>query len=89
MWIARPAPNGVGCEQILPIEWDKIAQGGVTATNYQLMPNDRLYIAEDKLVSFNSIIGKILNPFERVVGFVSLSTSMANRIVRFGEPNTF
>jgi protein involved in polysaccharide export with SLBB domain len=33
MWIARPAPNGVGCEQILPIEWNDIAQGASTATN--------------------------------------------------------
>ena len=89
MWIARPAPNGVGCEQILPIDWDKISQGAVTATNYQLMPSDRLYIAEDRITSFNTIVGKILNPFERIVGFVSLSTSMGNRIVRFGEPNTF
>lgn len=89
MWIARPAPNGVGCEQILPVEWDKIAQGAVTATNYQLMPNDRLYIAEDKITNFNNFVGKLLNPFERIVGFVSLSTSMANRIVRFGQPNTF
>lgn len=89
MWIARPAPNGVGCEQILPVDWDMIAQGAVTATNYQLMPNDRLYIAEDKMTRVTNLVGKILNPFERIVGFVSLSTSMANRIVRFGQPNTF
>src|SRR5690606_36244041 len=38
MWIARPAPNGVGCEQILPIQWNDIAQGASTATNYQLLP---------------------------------------------------
>ena len=89
MWIARPAPNGVGCKQILPVDWDMIAQGAVTATNYQLMPNDRLYIAEDKMTRVTNLVGKILNPFERIVGFVSLSTSMANRIVRFGQPNTF
>ena len=32
---------------------------------------------------------KMLNPFERIFGFVSLGTSMANRIVRFGLANTF
>ncbi|MCA9238147.1 MAG: polysaccharide biosynthesis/export family protein [Planctomycetales bacterium] len=89
MWIARPAPNGVGCEQILPVDWDGITQGAVTATNYQLMPNDRLYIAEDKITNFNNFVSKLLNPFERMVGFVSLSTSAANRIVRFGLGNTF
>jgi protein involved in polysaccharide export with SLBB domain len=89
MWIARPAPNGVGCEQILPIEWNDIAQGASTATNYQLMPGDRLFIAQDRLTNFNTVVNKILNPFERIFGFVSLGTSMANRIVRFGLANTF
>jgi len=37
IWIARPAPNGVGCEQILPINWEDITRGASTATNYQLM----------------------------------------------------
>ncbi len=89
MWIARPAPNGVGCEQILPIEWNDIAQGASTATNYQLMPGDRLFIAQDRLTNFNTVVNKLLNPFERIFGFVSLGTSMANRIVRFGLANTF
>ena len=89
MWIARPAPNGVGCEQILPIEWNDIAQGASTATNYQLLPGDRLFIAQDRLTNFNTVVNKLLNPFERIFGFVSLGTSMANRIVRFGLANTF
>lgn len=89
MWIARPAPNGVGCEQILPIQWNNIAQGADTATNFQLMPNDRLFIAQDRLTAFNTVVDKMLNPFERIFGFVSLGTSMANRIVRFGLANTF
>ena len=89
MWIARPAPNGVGCEQILPIQWNDIAQGASTATNYQLMPGDRLFIAQARLTNFNTVVNKLLNPFERIFGFVSLGTSMANRIVRFGLANTF
>jgi polysaccharide export outer membrane protein len=89
MWIARPAPNGNACEQILPVEWNDIAQGASTATNYQLMPGDRLFIAQDRLTNFNTVVGKILNPFERMLGFVSLGASTANRIVRFGLANTF
>ena len=89
MWIARPAPNGAGCEQILPINWDDITMGASTATNYQLMPGDRLFIAQDRLTGFNTIINKMLGPFERMFGFVSLGTSTANRIVRFGQANTF
>jgi len=46
MWIARPAPNDFGGQKILSIDWDGIAQGSSTETNYQLLPGDRLYIAE-------------------------------------------
>ncbi len=47
IWIARSAPRFFGCldcQQILPIEWDAIVQGAQTATNYQLLPRDRVYI---------------------------------------------
>lgn len=46
MWIARPARNGAGTAKKLPIEWSKVASGDSTTTNYQLMPGDRLFIAE-------------------------------------------
>lgn len=84
IWIARPAPNGAGCEQILPVNWEAISAGASTATNYQLMPGDRLYIAEDSYVRFDSMIAKYTRPFERLFGFVSLGTAMANRITRYG-----
>ncbi len=89
MWIARPAPNGVGCEQILQVNWTDISRGASTATNYQLMPGDRLFIAQDRLTLFNNSTVKFLLPFERIFGIISLGTSTANRIVRFGLGNTF
>ncbi len=46
VWIARPAPNGVGREKILPIEWDQIAQNGSAINNYQLLPRDRVFISQ-------------------------------------------
>src|SRR4051795_9403668 len=84
IFIARPAPNGVGCEQILPVNWDEIARGGSTATNYQLMPRDRLYIRGDDIVKFNALVFKYTEPFQRLFGFTSLGTAMANQIKRFG-----
>jgi protein involved in polysaccharide export with SLBB domain len=84
IFIARPAPNGAGCEQILPVDWEAISQGASTATNFQLMPRDRLYITEDPLVKFDTQITKITRPFERLFGFISLGTAMANRITRYG-----
>lgn len=87
IWIARPAPNGVGCEQILPVNYEDITRGASTATNYQILPGDRLFIAEDPFTRVNATISKITQPFERLFGFVSLGTAMANRIQRFGLGN--
>jgi protein involved in polysaccharide export with SLBB domain len=84
IFIARAAPNGVGCEQILPVNWDAISRGGSTATNYQLMPHDRLYISQDPFVTFNALVFKYTQPFERMFGFVSLGTATLNQIKRFG-----
>jgi polysaccharide biosynthesis/export protein len=84
IWIARPAPNGVGCEQILPVNWEDITKGANTATNYQLMPGDRLFIAQDPMITLDALVRKYTAPFERIFGFVSLGTAMANRIDRFG-----
>ncbi len=89
LWIARPAPNGVGCEQILPVDWEDITRGASTATNYQLMTGDRLFIAEDRYQKATAVVAKVLRPFESIFGAVSLGTSTLNRIVRFGQANTF
>lgn len=87
LWIARPAPNGTGCEQILPVDWKELTSGAQTATNFQLFPGDRLFIAEDRYQKVSTLLARGLRPFESVFGFVSLGTSTLNRIVRFGEPN--
>ncbi|OHB74802.1 MAG: hypothetical protein A2W31_18730, partial [Planctomycetes bacterium RBG_16_64_10] len=62
IWISRPAPNGVGCEQILQVNWNDITRGASTATNYQLMPGDRLFIAEDTLMALDTLVGKVTRP---------------------------
>lgn len=84
VWIARPAPAGTGCEQILHVDYEDITRGAVTATNYQLLPGDRLFIAEDPMRKFDAVISRFTQPFERIFGFVSLGTAMLNRINRFG-----
>ena len=83
IWIARPAPSGVGCDQILPVDIDAIMKGASTATNYQVLPGDRVYIAQDQWIAFDSIIGKITAPWERVFGFALLGSSTVQQINRF------
>ncbi len=84
IFIARPAPNGVGCEQVLPVNWQEISRGGSTATNYQLMPRDRLYITGDPMIKFNSLVIKYTQPFERMFGFTGVGVGVLNQIKRFG-----
>ncbi len=79
MWIARPSPME-GEYQVLPVEWNKITSLGGTETNYQLMPGDRLYVAQDKLVAFDRMIGKVTAPLERMMGFSILGASTATRL---------
>ena len=85
MWIARPAPHQFGCQQILPIDWDGIAQGGQTATNYQLLPGDRLYIAEDELMTFTNVVSKVTAPIERIAGIASLGSSTIRSFQTMGR----
>ncbi len=82
MWIARPSPDGLGYDQVLPINWDAIVQGGSTASNYQIFPNDRLFIAEDKFVLFDTVVTKVTAPFERIFGFTLLGTQTIQTINR-------
>lgn len=42
VWIARRRPSDV--EEILPVDWKGITQRGHTRTNYQLLPDDRVYV---------------------------------------------
>jgi protein involved in polysaccharide export with SLBB domain len=44
LWIARPDGNGAGAEQILTIDWPAISSGADAASNYQLLPGDRVVI---------------------------------------------
>jgi polysaccharide export outer membrane protein len=85
MWIARPAPHQFGCQQILPIEWDAIAQGARTETNYQLLPGDRLFIAEDELLTFTNVVSKVTAPIERIAGILSLGSSTIRSFQTMGR----
>jgi len=79
IWIARPTPH-YGEMQILPVDWQGVSAGAVAATNYQLLPGDRLFIAEDKLVAFDTHLGKLFSPLERAMGFTLLTVGTATRL---------
>jgi polysaccharide biosynthesis/export protein len=47
IWIARPVAEGSQNESILTVDWNAITRHGSSATNYQLLPGDRLMIVEE------------------------------------------
>ncbi len=79
IWIARPTPVA-GEVQILPVDWNAITGQAQASTNYQVLPGDRVFIAEDKWVAFDTSLGKLLAPIERAMGFTLLGVNTASRL---------
>jgi polysaccharide export outer membrane protein len=85
VWIARPAPGDFGCEQIMPVDYVAITRGGATATNYQIMPGDRVFIADDSMVGMNNVLGKFTAPIERLLGLTGLGSSTVRNLQTTGR----
>lgn len=79
IWVARRTPH-LNEEQILPVDWVGITQWGVTSTNYQLFPGDRVYVKAQRIVTIDRTLGKFLNPVERLFGVTLLGTQTVNSI---------
>ncbi|MHB8973536.1 MAG: polysaccharide biosynthesis/export family protein [Pirellulaceae bacterium] len=78
IWVARPTSDS--CKvQVLPVDWRAITAQGATATNYQLMPGDRVFVKQDSMVAFDNNLGKFIAPFERLMGFSMLGAGTATR----------
>jgi polysaccharide export outer membrane protein len=80
IWVSRPSPEENNCEQVLPVDWHAITQGGATATNYQLLPGDRVFVQADALVQVDNTVTKVLRPVGRVLGITLLGAQTVNTI---------
>jgi protein involved in polysaccharide export with SLBB domain len=78
MWIARPQADQCEC-QILPVDWYAVTECGSANTNFQLLPGDRLFVAEDHMVAFDNKLAKVFAPMERMMGFSLLGVGTATR----------
>jgi protein involved in polysaccharide export with SLBB domain len=85
VWVARPAPGHVGCDQILPVNWREITRGGSAKSNYQVLPGDRVFIAEDRMLAFGSTVDRLSAPFERMFGLLLLGTQTIQTMQRFPD----
>lgn len=79
IWIARPCDDGSGA-QVLPVRWEELTAQGQAGTNYQILPGDRVFIAEDRLVAFDTGLAKLTAPLERIMGFTLLGTGTVTRL---------
>jgi polysaccharide biosynthesis/export protein len=85
IWIARPVP---GCNEniVMPVDWCAVTGRGASATNYQILAGDRVFIAEDNVVAFDNHLAKWISPVERIFGITLLGTSTAQEIKFFNRP---
>jgi polysaccharide export outer membrane protein len=78
IWVARPCCGGK--EQVLPVDWYGLTQRGDPATNYQILPGDRVYVKADKWRTLGAVVDKIVTPFERILGVTLLGSETIHSI---------
>jgi polysaccharide export outer membrane protein len=88
IWVARRTPHAGQAWQILPVDWVGITQHGITATNYQILPGDRIYVKAQKLVAIDRALARIIAPIERLAGITLLGTNVYNQISGRGLSST-
>ena len=69
--------------QVLPVKWEDITAQAAAGTNYQILPGDRVFIAEDKLIALDTGLAKLTAPLERIMGFSLLGVGT---VTRFSGP---
>lgn len=80
IWVARPAPSSCDGQDALPVDWVAITKRGATATNYQLMPGDRVYVASQPLIQVDNALAKLISPVERIFGITLLGSSTVQSV---------
>jgi polysaccharide export outer membrane protein len=88
VWIARPSPTECGQDQILPVDWCGITRRGQVKTNYQIMPNDRVYILSQPLTKANTYLNRVLAPVNTSLNTLLLGASL-RQIFQNGNGGVF
>ena len=80
IWISRPGRNSCEGHQLLPVNWSGITAQADPATNYQIMPGDRVFVRENHLIAADTHFGQVIAPLERIFGVVLLGTNTTSRL---------
>ena len=89
IWVARPAPAGHGPDQTLAVNWEAITQGANTTTNYQMLPGDRVYVMAEPLVTTDTLLARLISPWERILGITLLGNSTGRALAGNQGNNNF
>jgi polysaccharide export outer membrane protein len=85
IWVSRPAPEG-NCHQVLPVDWKSVVECGDTATNYQLLPGDRVFVAAYPATAMDIRMARIFAPIERIFGIALLGSSTYTTFRNINQP---
>jgi polysaccharide biosynthesis/export protein len=81
VWVARPVQAEHPFYKVLPVDWQTITRGGgMSSTNYQLLPGDRIYVAADPLVTLDTRLARVIAPLERVFGITLLGSATVHSV---------
>lgn len=89
IWIARPTPTDASCYKVLPIDWMAITRLGATATNYEVLPGDRIFVEANPLITADTALARVFSPIERILGITLLGSSTVHSIaIPLGQTGT-
>jgi polysaccharide export outer membrane protein len=74
IWVARSAGPGEP-DRILPVDWAAVTCRGRSESNYQLVPNDRIYVRAYTMTRVDVTLARVLSPIERLLGATLLGTT--------------
>jgi polysaccharide export outer membrane protein len=80
IWISRPGPDG--CASVLPVDWNGLTKRGEIRTNYQILPGDRVFVQSLPLVRADTILARVIAPFERIFGVTLLGRSVVGALAQ-------
>jgi polysaccharide biosynthesis/export protein len=85
IWVARRSAEG---DEILRVDWKAITQRGAPATNYQLLPGDKVFVALDPSAETDSVLAKLIAPVERITGGLILLRNPTVQTFRTSDNGT-
>jgi protein involved in polysaccharide export with SLBB domain len=85
VYLVRPATRESCSELVLKVKWHEIARRGISDTNYQVFPGDRIFIVGDPLITIDVYLARIISPIERLFGITLLGQTTVNEFKTGGS----